>query len=473
MNLLLRHSIGFDLWLLVILFNIVTIVSSKTFILDYSTRCSFIFMPVITRSKAKLSTGSSKELLRDSSKNLSKEELNLSLSTSTTFPLLAPLSDSNNIGLPTTTTSPIPLKCPSLSSLSLRDSPAPSGDPTFQISSSEFRNLELSNSEFRNLELSNADSILFPSLPPNTSSLFFTMEADCMDDALDGKMSPDMFNLAQMIANLSSQVTHQTQSLENKISRDFSRVIEDNETFKSDVRAELDGICQLLDSYQITSDPQRMPSRSNSPPDVHHISTRTNIQHHTPSSTSSPAVALSVSPVPGNDPQTNLMSLLTETFTKLTATLSDKKEEFKYEWPKFSGDQKKFRAWYMAIVTQLSLPPWQDLYDSTTNDVSLSTTNTSLNAKLYAKLLVCLEGSAFQSIVSREHLRANGLLLLQDLVQTYRPKHVPEVISAKTSLFGVVPSVNHTRPLMSIIIGSVNYFMKSVVVPIRFPCKVQ
>jgi len=179
-----------------------------------------------------------------------------------------------------------------------------------------------------------------------------------------------------------------------------------------------------------------------------------------------------VSPVPGNDPQTNLMSLLTEAFTKLTATLSDKKEEFKYEWPKFSGDQKKFRAWYMAIVTQLSLPPWQDLYDSMTNDVRLSTTNTSLNAKLYAKLLVCLEGSVFQSIVSREHLRANGLLLLQDLVQTYRPKHVPEVIAAKTSLFGVVPSVNHTRPLMSIIIGSVNYFMKSVVVPIRFPCKV-
>jgi hypothetical protein len=178
-----------------------------------------------------------------------------------------------------------------------------------------------------------------------------------MDDALDGKMSPDMFNLDQMITNLSSQVTHQTQSLESKISRDFSRVIEDNETFKSDVRAELDGIRQLLDCYQITSDPQRMPSRSNSTPDVHHISTRTNIQHHTPSSTSSPAVALSVSPVPDNDPQTNLMSLLTETFTKLTATLSDKKEEFKYEWPKFSGDQKKFRAWYMAIVTQLSLPP--------------------------------------------------------------------------------------------------------------------
>jgi hypothetical protein len=33
------------------------------------------------------------------------------------------------------------------------------------------------------------------------------------------------------------------------------------------------------------------------------------------------------------------------------------------------------------------------------------------------------------------HLWANGLLLLQDFVQTYKPKHVPEVISAKTSFF--------------------------------------
>jgi len=40
-----------------------------------------------------------------------------------------------------------------------------------------------------------------------------------------------------------------------------------------------------------------------------------------------------------------------------------------------------------------------------------------------------------QNVVSHTHLRANGILLLQDLVQTYKPKHVPEVIAAKTSLF--------------------------------------
>ena len=73
------------------------------------------------------------------------------------------------------------------------------------------------------------------------------MEADCKDVPSDLKMSPDMINIAQMIANLSNQVTNQTQSLEGKISRDFSKVIEDNESFKNDVRAELDGIRQLLD----------------------------------------------------------------------------------------------------------------------------------------------------------------------------------------------------------------------------------
>jgi hypothetical protein len=41
----------------------------------------------------------------------------------------------------------------------------------------------------------------------------------------------------------------------------------------------------------------------------------------------------------------------------------------------------------------------------------------------------------FRTLSNREHLHADGLLLLQDLVNTYRPKNVPEVIAAKTSLF--------------------------------------
>jgi hypothetical protein len=69
------------------------------------------------------------------------------------------------------------------------------------------------------------------------------------------------------------------------------------------------------------------------------------------------------------------------------------------------------------------------------NDVVSTTSNVTLNGKLYAKLLVSLEDSALQSVVSRKHIRANGLLLLQELTQTYKPKNIPEVIAAKTSEF--------------------------------------
>jgi len=86
---------------------------------------------------------------------------------------------------------------------------------------------------------------------------------------------------------------------------------------------------------------------------------------------------------------------------------------------------------YSSIV----LHPWQEFYDTTTNDVVKATTNTTLNGKLYAKLLICLEGQVLQNTVSRKHLRANGLLLLHKLLQTYKPRRAPEVIAAKTGEF--------------------------------------
>jgi len=130
-----------------------------------------------------------------------------------------------------------------------------------------------------------------------------------------------------------------------------------------------------------------------------------------------------------------MLLLLLESFSKLSTVLSEKKEDTKSDWPKFSGDNKKFRPWYLAIMAQLSLAPWKELYDPVTNTVVKNTTNSSLNGKLYAKLLLSLEGSVLQNVVSRTHLRANGLLLLQDLVNTYKPHNVPEVIVAKTSQF--------------------------------------
>jgi len=46
-----------------------------------------------------------------------------------------------------------------------------------------------------------------------------------------------------------------------------------------------------------------------------------------------------------------------------------------------------------------------------------------------------LEGQVLQDIITCLHLRANGILLLQELVQTYQPKHVPEVLAAKAGEF--------------------------------------
>jgi hypothetical protein len=86
-------------------------------------------------------------------------------------------------------------------------------------------------------------------------------------------------------------------------------------------------------------------------------------------------------------------------------------------------------------MAQLSLPPWVELYDAATNDIVATTSNSTLNGKLYLKLLLALDGNALKSIVSRKHLRANGILLLKELIQTYRPKNVPEVIAFKTSEF--------------------------------------
>jgi hypothetical protein len=87
-------------------------------------------------------------------------------------------------------------------------------------------------------------------------------------------------------------------------------------------------------------------------------------------------------------------------------------------------------------MAQLSLLPWVELYDSVANTVISSTQNTILNGKLYAKLLVSLESQAFQHMMSRKHLRANGILLLKELQQMYKPRNVPKIIVAKTGEIG-------------------------------------
>jgi len=58
-----------------------------------------------------------------------------------------------------------------------------------------------------------------------------------------------------------------------------------------------------------------------------------------------------------------------------------------------------------------------------------------LNEKLYSKILLALDNSVLQTIISRKHLRGDGIGVLQELVQTYKPVNVPEVVALKTVEF--------------------------------------
>jgi hypothetical protein len=81
------------------------------------------------------------------------------------------------------------------------------------------------------------------------------------------------------------------------------------------------------------------------------------------------------------DTQNQVMMMLAESFSKLSTLMVQDKStnDLKYEWPKFLGDTKSFKAWYLAILAHLSLPPWKDLYDASKKDFVKTTSNTLLN----------------------------------------------------------------------------------------------
>ncbi len=309
--------------------------------------------------------------------------------------------------------------------------PSDSCSATFQ--NSKFENFEtpvqqVSNSPVRTL-------VLF-------RSQFSIMEADCYDSTSDQQMSRETMDLMHILTTLLHQITNQNNAIQEHIMKNdmtFQRVVQENEDFKRDMHSKLDDICNLLACQNIWSPPNIPSSNTSSQAPISHPVPPIPAAQETSSQVFSSSTGVSTSIVSSNtssnDIQTQMLLMLSESFSKLSTALTEKKDDQKSEWPKFSGDHKMFRAWYLAVMAQLSLSPWKELYDPVTHDVIKTTTNSTLNGKLYAKLLLSLEGSVLQNVVSCTHLRANGLLLLQDLVNTYKPKNVPEVIAVKTSIF--------------------------------------
>ncbi len=177
-----------------------------------------------------------------------------------------------------------------------------------------------------------------------------------------------------------------------KFSTALEKITEENDRFKQEIRNEV----QLL----------HQPASNTSTSVTNSVNPTLNISStHSPPSVPTSVASPPVSTVDPQDLQTQMMALLTTTFSKLTTVMTENKStETKSDWPKFGGDTKKFKHWYLAIVAQLSLTPWKEFYDSSTNSILPVTTNTTLNEKLYAKLLLCLEGQVFQDMISRKHL---------------------------------------------------------------------
>jgi len=265
------------------------------------------------------------------------------------------------------------------------------------------------------------------------------MEEDCDDTLVTTTATTDMSEISKFLASLSSQMISHMDRLQEQLLVNDRKISQTQECFKQEVRDEIDQLHQLLLSTNGSASNQVQSAVNNN---VTATSSTVSSSNNQVSSTNTilGTCTPSVNPTAGmssTDVQSHMMLMLTESFTKLSTILGEKTQDSKVksDWPKFASDVKKFKSWYLLIVAQISIPPWQEFYDSETNTIVTSTTNTALNSKLYAKLLVSLEGQALQDVVSRSHLQANGILLLQELVQTYRPCKVPEVLAAKAGEF--------------------------------------
>jgi len=274
------------------------------------------------------------------------------------------------------------------------------------------------------------------------------MELDC-EDQVDGQPYLGMstqHDIFKMLTAISLQMMQNYQDIQDRLdntelrlSQEITRISQEHDDFKRDTTSVLQALSQ--------GPPSISGPASNGNQDVPISASVPSIPTHSPVSPSTPcpstvlsnsapsAIAASTSV----DFQVQMMTMLNETFNKLSTVLSDKGTDMKGDWPKFSGDSEKFRSWYLAILAQLSIPPWLDLYNASTNDVVPTTTNTILNGKLYAKILVCLESQVLQNMVSRKHVRGNGLLLLKELVQTYKPRNVDNLTDADEPITFCLP----------------------------------
>jgi predicted phage tail protein len=194
------------------------------------------------------------------------------------------------------------------------------------------------------------------------------MGFDCEDGDPDKKVSPTMVDITKLITSLSHQISNQSNFIQDQLLKQQSiiehqanndlklqHVLQANETFKRDVKLELENLRTFL-SKQEAPVPSTPPSIKTSTTPVQPLSSTLVLS---PSNTTQAGTTNvnSIPPVTGPaDPNHHVMLMLADSFSKLsTLMVQDKSSDTKYDWPKFSGDKTAFKAWYLAIIAQLSL----------------------------------------------------------------------------------------------------------------------
>jgi hypothetical protein len=351
-----------------------------------------LFMPVTTRSRAKIT----QDVIQEATKPISPDSASSLLVK--TSPNLSSTKQNGVITVSSNTDTPDTLIDVPIATLTNyhHDHPLTNLPPSLVgVSYFEISKFQITSANNFETTLPLSDSLSSTELYHNSDNLkSCTMEADCKDKKLPPTSlgsSPDpMDKIQQLFTALSAQIESQNVIM----SQEFQQLVQDNQTFKQEVRAEMEELCQLFtmrhssNSSKIPGVSTVVPSMANSTSTPAHPVVPPNLSSSVPQGLSSSMTASS-----STDMQTQIMYMLTEAFSKLSTVLSDKSSDTKSDWPKFSGDTTKFRSWYLAIIAQLSLPPWQELYDSAKHDIVSYTSNQALNGKLYAKLLLALEGS--------------------------------------------------------------------------------
>ena len=183
------------------------------------------------------------------------------------------------------------------------------------------------------------------------------MESNCEDFDTGSIQASGLADITKIFEQLSLQITSQNTQLREhflsttqKVSTDFQKLTQDHEDFKNTVKLELESLRKSF--VDKTGTPSTVAGTVPPPPSTSsssfirsfatNLSQYSKPAHAVPTSTSLPSL--------GTDSQSQMMLFLADSFSKLSTALGEKGLESKSEWPQFSGDSKKFCAWYLSII---------------------------------------------------------------------------------------------------------------------------